>query len=286
MPELPEVESVRTSLERAEIRGRVAGVWRSRKKLRTGTQWRREKLRTLLDAQPGPIERRGKFIVWHFDVGGDAFGWLVHLGMSGRFVLADSTEPREPHTHVVVDFACGHQVRFVDPRRFGGMRVAPLDTLLAEQPLSDLGPEPLEPGFDGDALERGAGTSKRALRDVLLDQRVVAGVGNIYANEALFEAGLHPLLPANRLQSSAWSRLADAVVQVLQRGVDNGGTTLRDYVDGDGQAGRNQHALNVYGRAGEACHRCGETIRPFTHGNRTGAFCPHDQARPRARRIP
>jgi len=285
MPELPEVESVRRSIERAGIVGPVVSVWRSRKKLRTGTQWRREQLRSLIAAQPGPIERRGKFIVWRFDAI-EPLGWLVHLGMSGRFVLSDPDQPREPHTHVVVDFACGHQVRFVDPRRFGGMRVATIEALYGEPPLSDLGPEPLDSGFDGAVLERGAGNSKRALRDVLLDQTIVAGVGNIYANEALFEAGLHPLLPAYRLKDSAWERLASAVVQVLQRGLDNGGTTLRDYRDADGLEGRNQHALNVYGRAGEPCHRCGETIRPFTHGNRNGAFCPHDQARPRSRRIP
>lgn len=286
MPELPEVESVRRSIERAGIDGPIVGVWRSGKKLRTGTQWRREKLSLLMHAQPGPIERRGKFIVWRFEVGDVSLGWLVHLGMSGRFVLSDPAQPREPHTHVVVDFGCGHQVRFVDPRRFGGMRVASIETLFGESPLAELGPEPLDPSFDGSVLELAAGHSKRALRDVLLDQQIVAGVGNIYANEALFEAGLHPLLPAYRLKRSAWNRLAVAVVQVLQRGLDNGGTTLRDYRDGDGQEGRNQHALNVYGRAGEACRRCGETIRPFTHGNRNGAFCPHDQARPRARRIP
>ena len=130
-----------------------------------------------------------------------------------------------------------------------------------------------------------AGTSRRALRDVLLDQRVVAGVGNICAVEALFVARLHPLLSADRLRRSAWDRLAAAVREVLEQGLRNGGTTLRDYVDADGNAGSNQGALWVYGRADQPCRACGATIRGFVHGGRGGAFCPVEQRRPRARRV-
>ncbi|MEM6990596.1 MAG: bifunctional DNA-formamidopyrimidine glycosylase/DNA-(apurinic or apyrimidinic site) lyase [Myxococcota bacterium] len=286
MPELPEVESVRRSLDKAGIDAPVAKVWRSRKKLRTGVAWRQENLRALQGAAPGKLFRRGKFLLWQLDAGGrEPLGWLVHLGMSGRFTLADPAAPREPHTHVVVAFEDGREVRFVDPRRFGGMRVCEWSRLHGDPPLSELGPEPLEAGFDGGVLGARAGNSKRPLRDVLLDQKIVAGVGNIYANEALFEARLHPLLPARRLADSAWARLAEAVVVVLERGLANGGTTLRDYRDGDGRSGRNQHALRVYGRAGEPCQECGEAIRGFVLGGRGGAFCPKHQARPRARRV-
>lgn len=289
MPELPEVECVRRSLTRAHLTAPVVSVWRSRKALRTGVAWRQENLRALKGATPGRIERRGKFLVWRLSPqskGAPELGWLIHLGMSGRFTLAKPSDPTQPHTHVVVSFADAREVRFVDPRRFGGMRVSALTSLRAEPPLSALGPEPLSGQFGGDALEVGAGASTRALRDILLDQRIVAGVGNIYANEALFEAGLHPLMAARRLAPSAWARLANAVVLVLERGLANGGTTLRDYRDGDGKAGRNQHALKVYGRGGQPCHSCGRTIETFTLGGRGGVFCPEHQARTRTRRVP
>lgn len=286
MPELPEVESIRRSLSRAKLRQPIVDVWRSRKALRTGTAWRQENLKALVGATPLRIERRGKFLVWHVTQPNEpTLGWLVHLGMSGQFMLARPDDERQAHTHVVVTFADQRQVRFVDPRRFGGMRVATLDVLRQQPPIGELGPEPLTKGFDGVVLEAAAGRSKRALRDVLLDQRVVAGVGNIYANEALYLAGLHPLVRAERLTASAWARLADAVVDVLRSGLANGGTTLRDYRDGDGRAGRNQNALYVYGRGGQPCARCGATIEAFTLGGRGGALCPKEQVRPRTRRI-
>lgn len=279
MPELPEVESVRRSLARARITAPVAKVWRSRKALRTGAAWRKENLRALEGATPGRISRRGKFLIWKFANEDGELGWLVHLGMSGQFTLAQPSQPKLPHTHVIVAFGDGREVRFVDPRRFGGMRVASNAVLRREPPLSELGPEPLARGFDGAALRGAAARSERALRDVLLDQRVVAGVGNIYANEALFEAGLHPLITASQLGEPAWDRLAQAVVVVLRRGLANGGTTLRDYRDGDGKRGSNQNALNVYGRAGQPCRYCNEIVRSFVLGGRGGAFCPGHQAR-------
>jgi formamidopyrimidine-DNA glycosylase len=192
---------------------------------------------------------------------------------------------RPPHTHVELRLEDDRVLRFVDPRRFGGVRARPWAVLLAEPPLCALGPEPLSPAFDGERLRIAAGQSRRPLRDVLLDQRVVAGVGNIYAIEALFRARLHPLLPAQRLAPSAWDRLAAAVREVLEQGLRNGGTTLRDYRDAEGNAGENQNALWVYGRAGEPCRACGEPIERFELGGRGGAFCPHDQRRPRTRRV-
>lgn len=283
MPELPEVETLRRSLVRARVRAPVQQVWRSDKALRTGEAWRQESLRSLVGAVPGRLARRGKFLLWTMQTSaGDRLGWLVHLGMTGRFLVTAADAPLEPHTHVVVDLdGDSRQLRFVDPRRFGGMRVAPLDALLRAKPLSDLGPEPLARGFGGDVLAARAARSKRALRDVLLDQRVVAGVGNIYMNEALFEARLHPLARAHRLRAAAWDELATAVRSVLQRGLDNRGTTLRDYRDADGRAGGNQHALAVYGRAGEACLACSGPLRALTVGGRTTTYCPACQRRRR-----
>jgi formamidopyrimidine-DNA glycosylase len=286
VPELPEVESVRRSLVRARLREPIAAVWRSEQALRTGVLWRDERLSLLRGATPQRWERRGKHLLWRLAAtAGEPVGLLLHLGMTGRVEVARRGQPRAVHTHVELRLRDDRLLRFVDARRFGGVRARGWDELLAERPLCELGPEPLGKGFDGACLQAAAGHSRRVLRDVLLDQRVVAGVGNIYAVEALFVARLHPLLPAVRLKRSAWDRLAVAVSEVLAQGLRNGGTTLQDYVDADGNAGSNQSALWVYGRAGLPCRVCGETIAGFVHGGRGGAWCPHDQRRSRARRV-
>ncbi|MCA9648498.1 MAG: bifunctional DNA-formamidopyrimidine glycosylase/DNA-(apurinic or apyrimidinic site) lyase [Myxococcales bacterium] len=284
MPELPEVESVRRSLVRARLSAEIRSVWRSEHALRTGTHWQDERLGLLRGATPLRWQRRGKHLLWRLrDREGDELGLLVHLGMTGRLEVAHRGEPRATHTHVELRLGDDRRLRFVDARRFGGVRARPWATLLAEPPLHELGPEPLDRSFDGAHLQAAAGASQRALRDVLLDQRVVAGVGNIYAVEALFVARLHPLLPAARLRPEAWARLAAAVREVIAQGLANGGTTLRDYVDAEGNAGRNQGALWVYGRAGEPCRVCGTPLRRFELGGRGGVLCPHDQAKPRGR---
>jgi formamidopyrimidine-DNA glycosylase len=286
MPELPEVESVRRSLMRKRLLAPVRSVWRSELALRTGHAWQDERLALLRGATPQRWERRGKHLLWQLvSRSGEALGLLVHLGMTGRLDVVRAGDARPPHAHVELWLEDDRVLRFVDARRFGGVRARPWDTLLAESPLCELGPEPLAAGFDGERLRAAAGASRRPLRDVLLDQRVVAGVGNIYAIEALFRARLHPLLPAERLAPSAWERLAVAVREVLEQGLRNGGTTLRDYRDADGNAGSNQNTLWVYGRAGEACRVCGAAIEPFVLGGRGGAFCPQDQRRPRSSMI-
>ncbi len=283
MPELPEVESVRRGLVRARLRAPVAEVWRSKSPLKVGAAWRDERLDVLVGAVPGPVDRRGKHIVWRFEGTNAQLGLIVHLGMSGRFGLARRDQPHVAHTHFVLRFADDREVRLVDPRRFGGLRAGVLADLLRSSPIGELGPEPLSRGFDGRVLESRAGHSTRALRDVLLDQTVVAGVGNIYAVEALHLARLHPLLPAVKMRSSAWDRLAAAVQTVLRHAIEHGGTTLRDFRDVSGEPGRNQDELAVYGRAGEPCPSCGTTLKGFVHGGRSGVFCPRDQARPRGR---
>lgn len=286
MPELPEVETVRRSLEAQRLAGPVRGVYRSRLQLRTGAHWLRslERVRVLDGMTPSGLDRRGKYLLWEFDGSQRREVLLVHLGMSGRLEVHEPQTPRPPHTHLELAIA-SRCVRFIDPRRFGGLRVATRAELFAQPPLSMLGPEPLEPGFDGGTLEANAGRSKRILRDILLDQRVVAGVGNIYASEALFEARLHPLLTGDRLRPTAWDRLAQAVRTVLQRGIDNRGTTLRDYRAADGSAGQNQHALWVYGRAGQACRACDTPLVGYVHQGRAGVFCPSHQKRSRAKTI-
>jgi formamidopyrimidine-DNA glycosylase len=186
----------------------------------------------------------------------------------------------------VLGFADDRELRFVDPRRFGGLRAGTVEAIYGSEPIASLGPEPLERGFDGATLERTLGRSDRALRDALLDQRAVAGIGNIYALEACFEARLHPLLPARRLAPSAWQRLADALQAGLRRGIDNGGTTLKDFRNVTGEVGRNQDDLRVYGRSGDPCPVCATPLVGFVHQGRGGVFCKQCQARPRTRRVP
>lgn len=287
MPELPEVESVRRGIVKARLRTPVRSVWRSRFNLRTGKNWLRkhERLQLLEGAQPGKLARRGKYILWHMDKGGEPLALLIHLGMSGRCGVAQPSQPRVDHTHFVLAFEDGRELRFVDPRRFGGLRAGPLEQVYGTDPIASLGPEPLSRGFGGPTLEAALGRSKRALRDALLDQRAVAGIGNIYALEACFDARLHPLLPAARLAPSAWQRLADALQQVLRQGIENGGTTLKDFRNVTGKVGRNQDDLRVYGRGGEPCPVCSTALVAFVHQNRSGVFCPRCQAKPRTRKV-
>jgi formamidopyrimidine-DNA glycosylase len=288
MPELPEVESVRRGLVAAQVRAPITAVWRSPQRLRIGAHWQRERenLEVLVGATPAKVRRRGKYLLWHMSQPDQELVLLVHLGMSGRCGIASAEQPRVVHTHLVLEFADQRQLRFVDPRRFGGLRAGSVAAIYESEPIVSLGPEPLERGFDGDTLAAALGSSHRALRDALLDQRAVAGIGNIYALEACFEAGLHPLLPARRLAPSAWQRLAEALVAALRRGVDNGGTTLKDFRNVTGKVGRNQDDLRVYGRAGQPCPVCTTTMVGFTHQARSGVFCPRCQARPRTRRVP
>jgi len=282
MPELPEVESVRRGLISAQLSAPVSSLWRSEFRLRIGKHWATENLECLQGAVPGEVGRRGKYIVWTFH-GQSELGLVIHLGMSGRCGVTTVEQPRVLHTHLALSFADGRELRLVDPRRFGGLRAGPLAEILASPPIGDLGPEPLDAGFSGEVLQARLGSSARPIRDALLDQEAVAGLGNIYAVEALFLAGVYPLLEARRLHRSAWDRLAVAVISVLRQGIENGGTTLKDFRNVVGEVGRNQDDLKVYGRAGQPCPRCGTPLVGFVSGGRSGAYCPRDQPRPRTR---
>lgn len=288
MPELPEVESVRRGLVRARLRAPVVEVWRSRLPLRTGKHWarREEHVRRLVGCAPGRVARRGKFVVWEFtgiERGSSVLGLVVHLGMTGVCRVTRSDRARDDHTHLVLRFADDREFRFTDARRFGGLHVDPLEGVYAWGPLGQLGPEPFSPAFSGQWLAQRLGRSERSVRDGLLDQRVVAGIGNIYVSEILFEARVHPLVASRRLREAAWNRVACATREVLRRAIENGGTTLRDYRGVGGEKGRNQAALAVYGRAGEACFACGERLRGYAHQGRSGVWCPGHQPRPRGR---
>lgn len=282
MPELPEVEHVRLGLLDEHLAAPVTRVWRSPFDLRTGAHWAKAREHTawLRGATPGALRRRGKFILWDFSghEPGVELSALIHLGMTGRCVVNRVGESREAHTHISLSFADGRRFDFIDPRRFGGFVVDHVQRLMAREPLVSLGPEPLGELFSATQLRARAGTSRRVIRQALLDQKVVAGLGNIYVSEALFVARIPPLARCTRLRAPAWSRLADAIVEVLTDSIARGGTTLRDYRRPDGSRGGNQHALRAYGRADEPCVRCETALVAHTCQGRSGVHCPRCQA--------
>ena len=221
----------------------------------------------------GPIDRRGKYLVLHFGKGAA----VLHLGMSGRILVVPSEQPVPPHCHLTLGFDDGRELRFVDPRRFGIAFALPSDELATFPPLVSLGADPFGPDLVP-ALSR-ARQSAAPARGVLLDQRIVAGLGNIYATEALHRARIHPMTPFRRISSRRLARLADAIVAVLEAALRAGGTTLADggFADSRGEAGYFAVELAVYGREGQACPRCGGTIRRRMLGGRSAFYCPRCQ---------
>lgn len=275
MPELPEVECVRRGLARADLSSKViSSVWRSKLALRTGAFWRDERLHLLKGARTGAFERRGKFLLWRLTAPkSEELGAVIHLGMTGRVTVCEPGAERAPHTHLEIAVEGGPCIHYTDARRFGGVHVDTIAQLEKDGPLASLGPEPLSRGFNADILQARGGRSKRVIREVLLDQRVVAGLGNIYVSEALHIAGLPPLARATELRASAWERLSVAIQGVLRQGIRNGGTTLRDYRGSKGERGRNQSALKVYGRAGQPCSTCAKPLHGYVHAGRSGVTC-------------
>lgn len=276
MPELPEVETVCRGLNAARLRTPVRRVWRSALDLRIGAYWARaqEGSRRLLQRSPGQVRRRGKYILWPFtDQENQELVMVVHLGMTGALQVHPKGAPVADHTHLQMFFEDGRRVDYIDPRRFGGFRV---DEEKAHQkgPLGKLGPEPLSAGFDGEYLKQKLGTRKIAIRDALLNQKIVAGVGNIYAVEALFESSILPTRSAATLSTQECQTLVASIQRGLRQAIKLGGTTLRDYRGADGQQGKNQARLGVYGRESQDCPRCGAQVRRENLGGRSAFFCP------------
>lgn len=273
MPELPEVETIRRQLE-SDVVGHT---------LVAADTHPSEKFTPALEAVGQRIEcsnRRGKYLLFGLDDGEEL---IVHLGMTGslRVVPGHGDDPScESHdrwTRAVWRLDDGRDLVFRDVRRFGRLRVVLAGDYQLIPTLRDMGPEPLESGFDGKVLHANVQGSRRAIKTQLLSQRPVAGVGNIYADEALFAAGIDPR--TTRVGRTRCDRLATAIVDALSKSLDNGGTTLRDYVDAEGRSGTNQHDLAVYGRAGEPCASCGTTLRSCVLDARSTTYCPTCQRR-------
>ncbi|MET0292960.1 MAG: bifunctional DNA-formamidopyrimidine glycosylase/DNA-(apurinic or apyrimidinic site) lyase [Steroidobacteraceae bacterium] len=267
MPELPEVETTRRGIE-PHVKGRrivAADVHEHR------LRW--PVARTLAGKVQGQrvlaVERRAKYLLLRLEHG----TLMLHLGMSGSLRVLPKTTPRITHDHVDLVLDDGKLLRFNDPRRFGSLKL--IEGELDEEPLlKHLAPEPLEPGFDGEYLFRITRKRRVAIKLLIMNGRLVTGVGNIYASEALFRAGIRPKRAAKGLKRVECDRLAAAIRAVLESAIGFGGTTLRDYVSADGSPGYFRRELFVYERADEPCRVCSTPIKHFTQGQRSTYYCP------------
>ncbi len=284
MPELPEVETVRLGLQPVLAGERIVAARVNRKDLRFAFPERFAE--RLTGARVLRLDRRAKYILAPLDT---AETWIIHLGMTGRFVIDDSeaapgrfAHPASldaKHGHVVIDLENGRRLTFHDARRFGSMDLVADADLPTYPPLALLGPEPLGPAFTAAYLLRRFAGRKPAVKVLLLDQRIVAGLGNIYVSEALHRAGIDPATSAGALKLPRLRRLVDAVRVVLEEAIEAGGSTLRDYARVGGEPGHFQHAFRVYGREGEPCLKpgCRGTIVRQVQGGRSTFSCPQCQ---------
>ena len=270
MPELPEVETTRRGLAPHLIGHSVRRVSVRCAQLRQPVP--PELGATLTGQTLRQIDRRAKYLLFGFDSG----TLLAHLGMSGSLRLVGPDIPPEKHDHVDLDF--GHlTLRYRDPRRFGMLLwLSPADD---GSPLRELGPEPLEDAFNGAWLHRHTRGRKTPIKTWLMDNHNVVGIGNIYAAESLFRARIHPLTPAAQLGPRRCERLVQCIRDTLADAIAAGGSTLRDFVGGDGQPGYFQQQYFVYGRDGEPCRICAQPIRRIVQAQRATCFCAHCQRR-------
>jgi len=276
MPELPEVETTRRGIEPRLVGRRIVSVHVYDARLRWPVP---STLPALLDqARIVAIERRSKYLLFRVAAKHGPGTLLVHLGMTGSLRVFGTAPARRRHDHVDMSLDDGTTVRYHDPRRFGSMHWLPGPR--PSHPLLDgLGPEPFDPAFDADYLHATTRGRRAPIKVTLMDNRVVVGVGNIYAAESLFRAGVRPTTPAGRVSRARLAALVDAVRQVLAEAIDKGGSTLRDFVDSDGAPGYFQLDYRVYGREGEPCRVCGTPIRNRRLGQRSSCYCPACQPR-------
>jgi formamidopyrimidine-DNA glycosylase len=270
MPELPEVETTMRALAARLIGRQITGVVQRRADLRVPIPERLAE--RVVGCRLIGFARRAKYIVAHLD---DRHSLLMHLGMSGRLLFGGP--PAGRHEHLTFDFDDGTVLRLVDPRRFGLLDLVPTPRLDSHPRLAGLGLEPLDPGFDGATLAAALAGRHSALKLALMDQRLVVGVGNIYACESLFRARLSPRRRAGDVRLREAERLAAALRAVLSEAIDAGGSSLRDYVQTDGQLGFFQERFAVYGLDGRPCQVCGRAIRRLVQANRSTFYCARCQ---------
>lgn len=270
MPELPEVETTRRGID-PHVRGATVNKVILRQ---LSLRWPvPEQLPVLLQRRKLlDLSRRGKYLLLRFHHG----HLLIHLGMSGNLRIVQAETPVQKHDHVDLVFNNHSVLRFNDPRRFGAV-------LWTEEPvfehelLSSLGPEPLSDDFNADYLYRRSRGKKQAIKTCIMDSKVVVGVGNIYANEALFLAGIRPARAAGSLSRVKIVRLVEHIKSVLCKAITQGGTTLKDFVNSEGKPGYFKQELQVYGRAGQPCPKCSQVLKEIRLGQRSTVYCPSCQ---------
>ncbi|WP_141432000.1 DNA-formamidopyrimidine glycosylase [Bacillus sp. 03113] len=270
MPELPEVETVRRTLQELVINKEIKDVT---------VKWNKiikhpEEITQFKDALIGQsilgIGRRGKFLIIYTN----QYALVSHLRMEGRYGLFQKNEEVDKHTHVIFHFTDGTELRYRDVRKFGTMHLFSKGNEEKVLPLSQLGPEPFSDDFHLQSFASKLAQSKRAIKTALLDQKIVVGLGNIYVDESLFRSGIHPERQANSLNSKEIALLYNEIIATLSEAVEKGGSTIRSYVNSQGQIGMFQLELFVYGRKGEQCKVCGSILERKVVGGRGTVFCP------------
>jgi formamidopyrimidine-DNA glycosylase len=284
MPELPEVETVRRGLAPALVGRRIVRARTRRADLRF--PFPKRFAARLSGRRVDALERRAKYLLAHLD---DGAVWVTHLGMTGRWSIIGATPqpgdfyysaPPDPtHTHVVIETEEGKRLEFNDPRRFGYMDLIAGDELSAHPFFKGMGPEPLGNEFHLPYLRHALAGKKTSIKAALLDQRIVAGLGNIYVVEALHRAGIAPTRQAGRIATVRLERLYHAIRAVLEEAIEAGGSTISDYASADGAQGGFQHRFGVYDREGGRCLKpeCGGVIARATHSGRSSFWCPRCQ---------
>lgn len=270
MPELPEVETVRRILD-PQLAGRIIRAVTVNRADVLAHPAPEEFCRAAAGAHVEGVGRRGKFLRLCLAGGGEV---LVHLRMTGCLVVAPAGWPEEKHTHVVFHLDDGCTLRFADARRFGRLWLRRAGEEDIFSGVQKLGPEPFDEAFDTAYLQQVLGARRRAVKECLLDQSVVAGIGNIYGDEILFAAKIHPGRPAASLTGQEWARLAEAVPAVLQRGIEADHVTPQAYLESKGQSYRSAPSFLVYGHEGRPCPACGTPLRRMVLGGRGSCYCP------------
>lgn len=273
MPEMPEVETIKRTLGRRLIGRKIDSVEvLSARAIEAGSS--PVFAATLRGRTIQGLRRRGKYLIFCFGTG---FELVVHLKMTGQLYYARPEEPRKPKTRMVFALDDGGELRYADARGFGRFYLVPAGDYSRIKGLHTLGPEPLSAGFTPEHVRDAVRGRAVRIKQLLLDQRLFAGVGNIYADESLFAAGINPLRRGNSLSDGEVARLHRSIEREIIEGLRDHGTTTESYVDGENRVGEHQHYLEVYGRAGEVCLRCGERVRRTVVGGRGTYFCPRCQ---------
>ncbi|KRL04754.1 DNA-formamidopyrimidine glycosylase [Liquorilactobacillus oeni] len=269
MPELPEVETVRRGLEKLVCGERIENVKIIYSKTIIGNPDEFQK--ELCGHRLENVGRRGKYLLFNFDKG---LSMVSHLRMEGKYFVESPELPIEKHTHIVFQLSNGQQLRYNDVRKFGRMRLIRTDELAGLPALMKLGPEPIVASFDKEEFFEKLKHKKKMIKPALLDQTLVAGLGNIYTDEVLWYSKINPQTPASHLDRQEVSLLHDEIIKELKRAIAAGGTTVFTYTDTFGHAGSFQSQLHVYGKKGQPCERCGTLLEKIVVGQRGTTFCP------------